>query len=53
VLLGGRDVLDFMAEAKRELRDRKELSRSRGVLTSLLLLIIGMHADNARVCARK
>lgn len=52
-LLGGRDVLDFMAEARRELRDRKEISRSRGVLASLLLLIIGMHADNARVCARK
>lgn len=52
-LLGGRDVLEFMAEARRELREHKEINRSRGVLTNLLLLVIGMHADNARVRARK
>jgi hypothetical protein len=51
-LLGGRDVLDFVAEARRELREHKEISASRRVLTSLLVLIIGMHADNARARTR-
>ncbi len=52
-LLGGRDILDFIREADEELRLTGELSGCRRTLTQLLLLVVGMHRDNARIRGRK
>ena len=52
-LLGGRDILDFARQAADELRQTGELNGCRPVLTRLLLLVIGMHRENARICGRK
>lgn len=52
-LLGGRDIVECIREAMDELRTTGELNRSRFVLTQLLLLIIGMHRDGARLCEKK
>lgn len=52
-LLGGRDILDFTRQAGDELRQTGELSDCRLVLTQLLLLVIGMHRDSARIYGRK
>jgi hypothetical protein len=51
-LLGGRDILDVARQARDELERTGELQDSRPVLTQLLLLVIGMHRDNARVHAK-
>jgi hypothetical protein len=49
VLLGGRDVIEFVREAQSELKRTGELGGCRPVLTQLLLLVIGMHGENARI----
>ena len=48
-LLGGRDIMEFAREAKAELNRTGELGGCRPVLIQLLLLIIGMHGENARI----
>jgi hypothetical protein len=53
VLLGGRDIMDFVRDVRAELRDMGELKGSRFVLVQLLILVIGMHRDNARIFGRK
>jgi hypothetical protein len=52
-LLGGRDILDFMRDVSDELRQTGELKGCRRSLTQLLLLVVGMHRDNARIHGRK
>jgi len=52
-LLGGRNIEDFAREAERELESTGELHGCRPVLLRLLLLVIGMHRDNARIFGRK
>ena len=48
-LLGGRDMIEFVREAQSELKRTGELGGCRSVLTQLLLLVIGMHGENARI----
>ncbi len=48
-LLGGRDIMEFAREAQSELKRTGELGGCRPVLIQLLLLIIGMHSENARI----
>jgi hypothetical protein len=48
-LLGGRDMIEFVREAQSELKRTGELGGCRLVLTQLLLLVIGMHGENARI----
>jgi hypothetical protein len=48
-LLGGRDMIEFVREAQAELKRTGELGGCRSVLTQLLLLVIGMHGENARI----
>lgn len=48
-LLGGRDVADFVREARDRLTRTGETGESRTVLTQLLLLVIGMHLENTRI----
>ena len=52
-LLGGRDLLDFVRQARGELRQTGEFGGSRLVLTQLLILVMGMHRDNARIRGKK
>jgi hypothetical protein len=52
-LLGGRDVMEFAREARTELKRTGELGGCRPVLIQLLLLVIGMHSENARIIGRK
>lgn len=52
-LLGGRDLNEFVLQIRRELQDTGNIASARTTLTQLLLLIIGMHAENARICGRK
>jgi hypothetical protein len=52
-LLGGRDLLDFVHQARGELRQTGEFGGSRLVLTQLLILVMGMHRDNARIRGKK
>lgn len=53
VLLGGRDMIEFVREARSELKRTGELGECRPVLIQLLLLVIGMHGENARIIGRK
>lgn len=53
LLLGGRDIMEFAREARAELKRTGELGGCRPVLIQLLLLVIGMHAENARITGRK
>ncbi len=52
-LLGGRDIMEFAREVRAELKRTGELGGCRPVLIQLLLLVIGMHAENARITGRK
>jgi hypothetical protein len=52
-LLNGQDISDFSRQAHEELLRTGELRQCRPVLTQLLLLVIGMHRDNARIHGRK
>ncbi|MDP3430102.1 MAG: hypothetical protein Q8R89_07205, partial [Desulfomicrobium sp.] len=51
-LLGGRDIVDFVREARDRLARTGELGEPRSVLTQLLLLVIGMHMENTRISGR-
>lgn len=51
-LLGGRDVADFVREARDRLIRTGETGESRAVLTQLLLLVIGMHLENTCISGR-
>jgi hypothetical protein len=53
LLLGGRDILDFITQARNELRQTGELGSCRLILTQLLVLVIGMHRESARILGRK
>jgi len=52
-LLGGRDIMEFAREARTELKRTGELGGCRPVLIQLLLLVIGMHSENARLSGQK
>jgi hypothetical protein len=52
-LLNGQDISDFSRQAHEELHRTGELRQCRPALTQLLLLVIGMHRDNARIHGRK
>ena len=51
-LLGGRDIVDFVREARDQLARTGELGETRSVLTQLLLLVIGMHMETTRISGR-
>lgn len=52
-MLGGRDLVDVVREARSELRRKGEVTESRSIVTQIVLLVIGMHCENARICGRK
>ncbi len=51
-LLGGRDIMEFVRDARAELKRTGELGGCRTALIQLLLLVIGMHSENARIIGR-